>query len=178
MSPRSTLDDTMVELARKRLHQRRVSLSVGDVCDIHQPAASHDTVVDFGIIHHVPQWQQAISEIGPRTAPWRAAAVRRSPPAASSTPGCSAHSPSIHAKTVLSRTNSPPNWPATACTAPHGSNTTSADSSSLARPERTNRLHGIEPFWRKECPAMDEHLWWCCCEDPACPPAACGYQCC
>ena len=57
------LDDTMVELARKRLYARPVSLSVGDVCDIHQPAASHDTVVDFGIIHHVPPWQQAIAEI-------------------------------------------------------------------------------------------------------------------
>lgn len=57
------LDDTMVELARKRLHDRPVTLSVGDACDIHQPAASHDTVVDFGIIHHVPHWQQAIAEI-------------------------------------------------------------------------------------------------------------------
>ncbi|BBY98281.1 class I SAM-dependent methyltransferase [Mycolicibacterium fallax] len=57
------LDDTMVELARQRLHQRPVSLSVGDICDIQQPAASHDTAVDFGIIHHVPHWQQAIAEI-------------------------------------------------------------------------------------------------------------------
>ncbi|MDO3637960.1 class I SAM-dependent methyltransferase [Mycolicibacterium arseniciresistens] len=57
------LDDTMVELARKRLHDRPVTLSVGDACDIHQPASSHDTVVDFGIIHHVPHWQQAIAEI-------------------------------------------------------------------------------------------------------------------
>jgi ubiquinone/menaquinone biosynthesis C-methylase UbiE len=57
------LDDTMVELARKRLHRRPVSLSVGDVCDIQQPAASQDAVVDFGIIHHVPNWQQAIAEI-------------------------------------------------------------------------------------------------------------------
>lgn len=57
------LDETMVELARKRLHQRPVSLSVGDVCDIDQPAASHDTIVDFGIIHHVPHWQEGIAEI-------------------------------------------------------------------------------------------------------------------
>jgi ubiquinone/menaquinone biosynthesis C-methylase UbiE len=53
----------MVELARKRLHRRPVTLSVGDVCDINQPTASYDTVVDFGIIHHVPQWQRAIAEI-------------------------------------------------------------------------------------------------------------------
>ena len=53
----------MVELARRRRHRRAVSLSLGDVCDIQQPGASHDTVVDFGIIHHVPQWQQAIAVI-------------------------------------------------------------------------------------------------------------------
>lgn len=57
------LDESMVELARKRLHGRPVSLSVGDVCDIEQPAASADTVVNFGIIHHVPDWQQAVAEI-------------------------------------------------------------------------------------------------------------------
>lgn len=57
------LDDSMVELARRRLHGRPVTLSVGDVCEIEQPAGSVDTVVDFGIIHHVPDWQQAIAEI-------------------------------------------------------------------------------------------------------------------
>ena len=57
------LDDSMVELARKRLHGRPVSLSVGDVCAIAEPADAVDTVVDFGIIHHVPDWQQSIAEI-------------------------------------------------------------------------------------------------------------------
>jgi 2-polyprenyl-3-methyl-5-hydroxy-6-metoxy-1,4-benzoquinol methylase len=57
------LDDSMVELARQRLHARPVSLSVGDVCAIDQPSGAIDTVVDFGIIHHVPDWQQSIAEI-------------------------------------------------------------------------------------------------------------------
>ncbi|BBU22443.1 class I SAM-dependent methyltransferase [Mycobacterium xenopi] len=57
------LDELMVELARRRTYRRPVSLSVGDVCDIAQPSASVDTVVDFGIIHHVPDWPQAIAEI-------------------------------------------------------------------------------------------------------------------
>lgn len=57
------LDDSMVELARKRLHHRRVSLAVGDVTEIEQPAASYDTVADFGTLHHVPRWQHAIAEI-------------------------------------------------------------------------------------------------------------------
>ena len=57
------LDESMVELARKRLCGRPVSLSVGHVCEIEQPAGGVDTVVDFGIIHHVPDWQQALAEI-------------------------------------------------------------------------------------------------------------------
>lgn len=58
------LDESMVDLASKRLHGRPVTLSVGDVCDIAEPAGAVDTVVDFGIIHHVPDWQQAVAEIG------------------------------------------------------------------------------------------------------------------
>lgn len=57
------LDESMVDLARKRLHGRPVELAVGDVCAIEQPTGSVDTVVDFGIIHHVPDWQEAITEI-------------------------------------------------------------------------------------------------------------------
>lgn len=57
------LDESMVELAQRRLHGRPVELSVGDVCAIEQPSGAVDTVVDFGIIHHVPDWQQSIGEI-------------------------------------------------------------------------------------------------------------------
>jgi 2-polyprenyl-3-methyl-5-hydroxy-6-metoxy-1,4-benzoquinol methylase len=57
------LDESMVELAQRRLHARPVSLSVGDVCAIDQPSGAIDTVVDFGIIHHVPEWQESIAEI-------------------------------------------------------------------------------------------------------------------
>jgi 2-polyprenyl-3-methyl-5-hydroxy-6-metoxy-1,4-benzoquinol methylase len=57
------LDESMVELAQRRLHGRPVSLSVGDICAIEQPTGSVDTVVDFGIIHHVPSWQASIAEI-------------------------------------------------------------------------------------------------------------------
>ncbi len=58
------LDESMVDLASRRLRGRPVSVSVGDVCEIAVPAAGVDTVVDFGIIHHVPGWQLAVAEIG------------------------------------------------------------------------------------------------------------------
>jgi ubiquinone/menaquinone biosynthesis C-methylase UbiE len=60
------LDPAMIDKARRRLHSRpfgAVSLSVGDACDIHQPTASVDAVVEFGVIHHVPDWRSAIGEI-------------------------------------------------------------------------------------------------------------------
>jgi 2-polyprenyl-3-methyl-5-hydroxy-6-metoxy-1,4-benzoquinol methylase len=57
------LDEAMIELAQRRLQGRPVALSVGDVCAIEQPSSSIDTVVDFGIIHHVPQWQESLAEI-------------------------------------------------------------------------------------------------------------------
>lgn len=60
------LDPAMIESARRRLHGRTdgpVSLSVGDVCEIEQPDDSFDAVVDFGIIHHAPDWQTAVGEI-------------------------------------------------------------------------------------------------------------------
>jgi 2-polyprenyl-3-methyl-5-hydroxy-6-metoxy-1,4-benzoquinol methylase len=57
------LDESMVESARRRLTGRPVSLSVGDVCSIEQASGTVDTVVDFGIIHHVPTWQDSIAEI-------------------------------------------------------------------------------------------------------------------
>lgn len=60
------LDPMMVEKARRRLHTRpddATSLTVGDACEIKQPAAAMDTVVEFGVIHHVPEWRTSIAEI-------------------------------------------------------------------------------------------------------------------
>jgi SAM-dependent methyltransferase len=91
------LDETMVELARRRLHRRAVSLSAGEVCNIQQPGASHDTVVDFGIIHHVPQWQQAIAVIARVLRPGGQLLFEEAP-ATCSTSGHSAHSPSSQGK--------------------------------------------------------------------------------
>jgi ubiquinone/menaquinone biosynthesis C-methylase UbiE len=59
------LDPRMVALARRRLAGRgdRVRLWVGDVCRIGAPGDSYDAVFDFGIIHHVPNWRDAVREV-------------------------------------------------------------------------------------------------------------------
>jgi ubiquinone/menaquinone biosynthesis C-methylase UbiE len=59
------LDSDMVDRARSRLAQwgDRVDVSVGDVTSIQAPEGSFDAVFDFGIVHHVPDWRLAISEI-------------------------------------------------------------------------------------------------------------------
>ncbi len=38
------------------------SIWTGDVCSIAKPSAFYDAVFDFGIVHHVPAWRQALSE--------------------------------------------------------------------------------------------------------------------
>jgi ubiquinone/menaquinone biosynthesis C-methylase UbiE len=55
----------MVELARRRLSPRgdRVRLWVGDVTAIQAADEAYDAVFDFGIIHHVPVWRDALREI-------------------------------------------------------------------------------------------------------------------
>lgn len=60
------LDPSMVRLAKQRLSRFSNSVlkvSVGDVSQIDAQDGSFDAVFDFGIIHHVPDWQKAITEI-------------------------------------------------------------------------------------------------------------------
>jgi ubiquinone/menaquinone biosynthesis C-methylase UbiE len=60
------LDPDMVRQARQRLADYppgRVTLYQADVTAIPEPDASFDAVVDFGIIHHVPAWREAVAEI-------------------------------------------------------------------------------------------------------------------
>ena len=59
------LDERMVRLAKQRTKRRGDSANiwVGDVTSIPQPDNRYDAVFDFGIIHHVPNWRDAVSEI-------------------------------------------------------------------------------------------------------------------
>lgn len=60
------LDPEMIERAQRRLSRYppdRVFLYVGDAAAIAAPDRSFDAVFDFGIIHHVPRWREAVSEV-------------------------------------------------------------------------------------------------------------------
>jgi ubiquinone/menaquinone biosynthesis C-methylase UbiE len=59
------LDPRMVSLARKRFAGRRSKARfwVGDATSIPAADASYDAVFDFGIIHHIPHWRDALREI-------------------------------------------------------------------------------------------------------------------
>lgn len=59
------LDPRMIQRARRRLSGRgdRVRLWVGDATTIAAPEETYDAVFDFGIIHHIPDWRQALSEV-------------------------------------------------------------------------------------------------------------------
>ena len=58
------LDPRMVAIAQRRLSSRgsQVRLWVGDAIDINAPEGTYDAVFDFGIIHHVSNWQQVLAE--------------------------------------------------------------------------------------------------------------------
>lgn len=60
------IDPDMIDQARRRLARYlpdRVTLYVGDAAAINEPDASFDAVFDFGIIHHIPNWKDAVAEV-------------------------------------------------------------------------------------------------------------------
>lgn len=60
------LDPDMIRLARARLagySSERLHIAVGDVTHVEAEGAAYDAVFDFAILHHVPIWQEAVSEI-------------------------------------------------------------------------------------------------------------------
>lgn len=60
------LDPRMVERARQRLARfpaDRLRLGVGSATEIEAEDGAYDAVFDFGILHHVPDWQRAVGEV-------------------------------------------------------------------------------------------------------------------
>lgn len=63
------LDPAMIERARRRLarYGGRVTLAQGSATDLETAlgagAGVYDAVFDFGIIHHIPNWRDALGEV-------------------------------------------------------------------------------------------------------------------
>jgi ubiquinone/menaquinone biosynthesis C-methylase UbiE len=59
------LDPHMIELAKRRIKAfgEKVRLWTGDVTTIPTGDSYYDAVFDFGVIHHVPNWRDAIKEV-------------------------------------------------------------------------------------------------------------------
>lgn len=58
------LDPRMIRRAEKRSGSLpNATFQQGDVTDLDFPDATFDLVVDFGILHHVPNWRDALAEV-------------------------------------------------------------------------------------------------------------------
>ena len=58
------LDPRMVRRARRKAGSlATATFMVGDASMLECPEATFDLVVDFGIVHHVPNWQDALQEV-------------------------------------------------------------------------------------------------------------------
>jgi len=60
------VDPDMIKQAQGSLSRyppHRLKLYVGDAAGISEPDASFDAVFDFAIIHHIPNWKDAIAEV-------------------------------------------------------------------------------------------------------------------
>lgn len=59
------LDPKMIDRAGKRAakYGDRARVFVGDAEKIDAADASFDAVIDYGVVHHIPDWRQALKEI-------------------------------------------------------------------------------------------------------------------
>ncbi len=58
------LDPKLVELAHRRIApvEDKVTLSIGSATDIRAEDSSFEAVFDFGVIHQIEDWRQAVAE--------------------------------------------------------------------------------------------------------------------
>ena len=57
------LDERMIEIARRKRHDPSVEYRVMDASNLDFANNTFDAVFDFGIIHHIPNWKDCISEL-------------------------------------------------------------------------------------------------------------------
>lgn len=57
------LDPQMVKRAKRRVRDPNITFEVGDASDLSFKDASFDAIFDFGIIHHIPNWEDSLREL-------------------------------------------------------------------------------------------------------------------
>jgi ubiquinone/menaquinone biosynthesis C-methylase UbiE len=58
------LDPKMIKRAKRRLTDKRVTFRVDDAAHLSfAKDDGYDAIFDFGIIHHIPNWQQCLKEL-------------------------------------------------------------------------------------------------------------------
>jgi ubiquinone/menaquinone biosynthesis C-methylase UbiE len=57
------LDERMIEIAKRRNNDSSIHYEVMDASRLSFPDNAFDAVFDFGIIHHIPNWRDCISEV-------------------------------------------------------------------------------------------------------------------
>ena len=58
------LDPRMIRRARRRAAELpNATFAEGDVTNLELPDTTFDVVIDFGIVHHVPNWKDALAEV-------------------------------------------------------------------------------------------------------------------
>ena len=57
------LDQRMIEKAVKKNMDSTISFAVGDATKLQFENNQFDAVVDFGIIHHIPNWEKCLEEL-------------------------------------------------------------------------------------------------------------------
>ena len=57
------LDPKMINIAKKSNNDSKTTFSVGDATKLPYKDKSFDAIFDFGIIHHIPNWKNCLSEL-------------------------------------------------------------------------------------------------------------------
>lgn len=57
------LDPKMIDLARRSGMGAFARFQVGDAAKLNFPDSTFDAVIDFGIIHHIPNWRDCLKEL-------------------------------------------------------------------------------------------------------------------
>jgi ubiquinone/menaquinone biosynthesis C-methylase UbiE len=57
------LDEKMIAIAKRKFNDSDIEFKVGDASKLKYENNSFDAIFDFGIIHHIPNWKDCLSEL-------------------------------------------------------------------------------------------------------------------